>query len=261
MTAPRTPIDTAHLRAEATQDEADRLRVMDRLAEAELHLLLEGADDETATPRLFEIDGVRYALAFDLPDRLEAFAGAAGMAVLSGRALAPLLSSEGLGLGLNLGDGDDQPPSAQLLPPEAVAWLAEHLERAPEAALARIEEVAPPGALPDRLIEALDAKLPAMAGLARKAYLVSAAYEGGARGHVLGVIDPVPGAEDALARAVQEAMAFSGLDAGQIDVTFLRASNPLAASLARHGLRIDLPVPDAPDGPPPPGRDAPPRLR
>ena len=116
----------------------------------------------------------------------------------------------------------------------------------------------PPGGLPESLLTALDAKLPLAAGRARAAYLATAIYEDGTRAHVLAFVDPVPGAEPDLARAVSEALVFSGLDAGQLDVIFPRASQPLAASLARHGLRIELP---APEPAPAPNPDAPPRLR
>ncbi len=250
-----TPLDAAHQAAEASGTDEDRLAFWNRLAEAELHLLLDGTEGETVRPRLFEVDGARYALAFDLPERLTGFAGAAETATLSGRRLAGLLAGEGLGLGLNLEDA----PSAQLLPPGAMAWLAETLASAPPVESRRIEEVTPPGTLPEALLTALDGKLPLAAGVAASAYLAGAVYEGGTRAHVLAFVDAVPGAEDDLARAISEALVFSGLEAGALDVTFLRASQPLAASLARHGLRIDLPEPA------PTGRvrdpDAPPRLR
>ncbi|WGH78980.1 SseB family protein [Jannaschia ovalis] len=250
-----TPLDEAHAHAEATGADTDRLRFFERLAEAELHLLLDDAAGETVTPRLFDVDGARYALAFDLPERLEAFAGAAPTATLSGRRLAGLLAGETLGLGLNLEDA----PSAQLLPPEAVAWLVETLSTAPAEEERRIREIAPPGALPDDLLTALDGKLRLTAGLARTAYLAGVTYEDGVRSHVLGIVDAVPGAEADLARAVSEALIFSGLEAGSLDVTFLRASQPLAATLARHGLRIDLPAPESAVQLRDP--DAPPRLR
>ena len=80
-----TPLDIAHLHAGETGDDSDRLAFFNRLAEAELHLLLETAAEEAVVPRLFEIDGSRYALAFDLTERLEAFAGGAPTATLSGR--------------------------------------------------------------------------------------------------------------------------------------------------------------------------------
>ncbi|MGB3406270.1 MAG: SseB family protein [Jannaschia sp.] len=250
-----TPLDQAFIKSEETGRDNDRLAFFNRLAEAELHLLLDTADSDTVTPRLFDIEGQQYALAFDLPDRLEAFAGAAATATLSGRKLAGLLASEGLGLGLNLEDA----PSAQLLPPDAIGWLAETLLHAPTEEDRRIAEITPPGRLPEALITALDGKLSLAAGLARTAYLAGVLYEDGGRGHILGVVDPLPGAEGDLARAVSEALVFSGLDAGQIDVTFLRASQPLAATLSRHGLRIDLPAPETTSLVRDP--DAPPRLR
>ncbi|TFL19642.1 SseB family protein [Jannaschia formosa] len=250
-----TPLDTAHLRAEETGADADRLAFLGRLAEAELHLLLDAAEGETVSPRLFDVDGTRYALAFDLPERLESFAGGAPTATLSGRRLAALLAAEGLGLGLNLEDA----PSAQMIDPQAISWLAEMTGTAPAVAERALKEIAPPGALPDALLTALDAKLPLAAGLARTGYLARAIFDDGSRGHVLAFIDAVPGAEDDLARAVSEALIFSGLEAGQLDVAFLRAAHPVAAALARHGLRIDLPEQEK--SRPTRDPDAPPRLR
>lgn len=254
MTDP-TPLDRAHLHAQEAGTDAARLTFFERLAEAELHLLLDAAEDDVVTPRLFDIDGTRYALAFDLAERLTAFAGVADTATLSGRRLAAMLVTEGLGLGLNLDDA----PSAQLLEPAAMAWLAETLAHAPQEADQKIEQITSPGTLPELLLTALDKKLGLAVGLARTGYLAGAVYEGGVRGHILGFVDTVPGAEADLARAVSEALVFSGLDAGQIDVTFLRAQQPLAATLARHGLRIDMPQPDAPKAKTP--DTAPPRLR
>lgn len=254
-----TPIDRAHLRAEETGSQGDRLAFWARVAEAELALVLDAEPEgDAVSPRLFDVEDARYALAFDRPERLAAFAGPAPTATLSGRTLARLLAGAGLGLGLNLEDA----PSAQMIPPDAVAWLAEAVSAAPAEDAARIEEVTPPGALPDGLLTALDAKIPAMAGRARSAYLAGVRYEGGARGHVLAFVDALDGAEGGLARAVHEALVFSGLEAGALDVTFLRGTDAMAATLARHGLRIDLPkaeapVPVTPGGDP----DRPPRLR
>ena len=96
------------------------------------------------------------------------------------------------------------------------------------------------------------------------AYLAAVEWDSGARGHLLAFVDAAPGAEGALARAVHEALTFSGLEAGTIDVAFFRSADPVAARLARVGLRFDLPAfeprqsaPSAPGTDP----DKPPRLR
>ncbi|MGR3469128.1 MAG: SseB family protein, partial [Shimia sp.] len=87
----------------------------------------------------------------------------------------------------------------------------------------------------------------------------------GNMGHLLAFIAPVPGVEPGLARAVAEALRFSGLDAGSLDVAFFDASDEMAARLATVGLRFDLPEIETPEASPPraPGMDPdrPPRLR
>lgn len=239
MTEP-TRLDEAHARMEAApEDDAARLRFYERLADAELFLLLaEEAVEDRISPRLFPVEGVNVVLAFDREDRLTAFTqGPAPYAALSGRALAGLLAAQGLGLGLNL----DVAPSAMLLPPGNVAWLADLVAANPEEAESRIDELSAPRDLPEALLAGIDTKLAAAAGLAQFAYLAGVTYRDGRRGHLLAFVDALPGAEDSLARAAREALVFSGIEAGEMDVTFLRASDPAAARFARHGLRFDLP--------------------
>ena len=47
-----------------------------------------------------------------------------------------------------------------------------------------------------------------------------------------------------MAKAVSEALTFSGIEAGALDVSFLRSADPLAAKLVQWGLRFDLPQPE-----------------
>jgi hypothetical protein len=238
-----------------------RLRFYDRLAGAELVLLLEAeAEGDRIRPQVFPVEGERFVLVFDREERLAEFAGGpAPYAALSGRRLAGMLAGQGIGMGVNLGVA----PSAILIAAASVDWLAATLAEAPEEVEERPEEIAAPGGLPERLLEALDARLAAAEGLARMAYLVGTTYAGGRRGHLMAFIDPVPGAEPALARAVGEALTFSGIAAGSLDVGFFRASDPVAARLARVGLRFDLREAPRVAGPGAPGMDpdAPPRLR
>jgi hypothetical protein len=257
-----TPLDRAHAAMEAAPaDEALRLRFFDALAGAELFLLLETeADGDAITPRTFPVEGEPYVLAFDTEERLAAFAGEiAPYAALSGRALAPVLAVEGLGLALN----PEVAPSATFLPPEAVRWLAGTLAERPREVEARPVSVAPPAHVPESLLTAMDAKLATATGLARHAWLVAVSYGDGRDGHLLAVVDAVPGAEAGLARAMGEALTFSGVEAGEIDVAFFRASDPVMARIAKVGLRFDIPIPDQSAAPGAPGMDParPPRLR
>lgn len=254
-----TPLDRAH--AAMDQDDAARLRFFERLADAELFLLLAAeADGDRIEPDLFEIGAARYVLAFDREDRLAGFVGrAAPYAALSGRALAAMLTGQGIGLGLNL----DVAPSSILIPPGAVDWLHATLANRPAETAARPVELCAPAGLPEPLLAALDAKLAAAGGLARFAYLATVTYAPARRGHLLAFVGAAPGAEAALAQAAAEALTFSGLEAGELDVGFFDAADPMAARLARVGLRIDLPDPAEPDAPRAPGSDPnrPPRLR
>ncbi|MCH2078484.1 MAG: SseB family protein [Rhodobacteraceae bacterium] len=261
MTAP-TPIDHAFAQMEATGSDADRLRYYERVADAELFLMVEEEPtDDDVRPQVFELEEGTFVLAFDRAERLTEFTeGAAPYVALSGRALVQLLAEQGLGLGLNL----EVAPSAYLLPNEALRWFSGVLDHAPEDAEMTIKEVTTPGALPEMLLTSLDAKLALMGAAAETAFLAQASYDDGSRGHVLAFVGAAPGAEDALSKAANEALTFSGLDAGQLDVMFIRASDAVAGQLARVALRFDLPQPAAVSeerAPPGMDPDQPPKLR
>lgn len=258
-----TPLDTAHAAMEAApENDAARLTFYDRLAASELFLLLEEEPEgDRVKPQIFPVEDAQFALVFDREERLTAFAeGPAPYAALSGRVLAEMLAGQGIGLGVNLGVA----PSAILIEAASVAWLADTLAARPDEVEERAEAFGKPAGLPETLLTALDARLAATQGLAKIAYLVGVTYAGGRKGHMIGFIDPIPGAEPALARTVSDALTFSGVEAAVIDVAFFRASDPAAARLASVGLRFDLPEPpkimpvmEAPGSNP----DAPPKLR
>ncbi|GAA6179672.1 MULTISPECIES: SseB family protein [unclassified Shimia] len=259
-----TPLDQAHASMEAaTQDDAARLRFYERLADAELFLLLEKEpENDKIAPEVFETSDARFVLVFDTEERLSEFVGrAAPYVALSGRAIANMLAGQGIGLAVN----PEVAPSAILIPNEALGWLSETLTHAPEEVEAKIESFLAPAGLPEQLIAALDTKLSTTAGLAKMAYLVGTTYESGMRSHMLGFVEAMPGAEEALAQAVSEVLTFSGIEAGALDVGFFAATDPVAAQLARAGLRFDLPEPPQAQehAPAAPGRnpDQPPKLR
>lgn len=259
-----TPLDDAHAAMEAApDDDAARLRFYERLADGEMFLLLaEEAVGENMTPQVYDLEEGAFVLIFDQEERLSEFVGeAAPYAALPGRVIAGLLAGQGIGLGVNLGVA----PSSMLIPANAVDWLSETLGHGPSELEARPEEFLPPKGLPDALLTALDGKLARAAGLARGAYLAAVRYDDGRRGHMLAFINAVEGAEGALARAANEALTFSGVEAGEMDVTFLAAHDPVAAVMARVGLRFDLPEPEQPvrAAPAAPGMnpDKPPKLR
>jgi len=237
-----TDLDNAHAAMAASpDDDALRLQFYERLADSELFLLLEGEPEgEQIEPSLFDIEGGKFVLVFDREERLVDFVGrAVPYAGLPGRALVQMLTDQKIGLAFNL----DVAPSAMLISDEGVGWLAETLQNSPEAGEARLEELSAPAGLPESVITGLDRKLAIAGGLAKWAYLAAATYEGGAKGHVLAFVDAVDGAEQGLANAAGEALTFSGIEAGAMDVLFCKSSDPLAGHLAKVGLRFDLPEP------------------
>jgi SseB protein N-terminal domain len=261
MTELVTLLDAAHAAVSADpENESHRLRFFERLADGEMVILLEReAVGDSLEPRVFDLEDGPVVLVFDREERLAAFTGGiAPYAALPGRVIAGLLKGQGIGLGVNLGVA----PSSMLLPPEALDWLAETLEEAPEETEALPEAFLAPS-VPEVVVAALDAKLARARGLAVAAVLAGVLYRDGRRGHMLAFLDAAAAAEGALARAMGEALVFSGVEAGELDVAFLRATDPAAAAMARVGIRFDLPAPDTPVAPAAPGTDPakPPRLR
>ena len=245
MSEIETQLDAAHAAMmQAPNDDAARLRFYERLADGELLILLDEEPlGDKIKPALFPVEDQTFVLAFDRAERLGEFVGlVAPYAAMSGRALAAMLAGQGIGIALN----PEVAPSSILIPADAVDWLEQTLSNGPAHVEARIVEVRPPAGLPEDLIAALDRKLASAAGLAKMAYLAAVSYEGGAQGHLLAFVDAIEAAQGALATAVGEALTFSGIEAGAIDVAFLAPSDPMAARLSRVGLRIDLPVPEAP---------------
>lgn len=259
-----TPLDLAHAAMEAApEDDAARLRFFERLADSELFVLLDKEPEgDRISPDVFDTGEGQFVLVFDREERLAQFANRiVPYAALSGRVIAQMLAGQGIGLGVNL----EVAPSSILIPDEAMGWLAETLAHAPGEVEASITEVHPPRGLPEVLLTALDAKLATAAGLAKMAYLAAVTYEGGGSGHLLAFIGAKDGAESALAKAVGEALTFSGIEAGALDVGFFAASEEMSGRLARVGLRFDLPEPEQAQSYQPqiPGSDPakPPRLK
>ena len=233
----RTPLDEAHAAMMAAEeDDTARLRFYERVADVELFLLLEAEPEgDQVSPVLLE-DG--YVLVFDRVARLAAHVGRpAPYVALSGRAIVGMLEGQDLGMAVNIGVA----PSEILLPAGSVAWLRDTLANEAGEVEARIDRVLPPKGLPETLVAAIDAKLATATAMAAGAYLVAVDYRGGGRGHLLAFVGAIPRAQDALVRAASEALTFSGVEAGAMDIGFFAPDDPVVAKLARVGLRFDLP--------------------
>lgn len=258
-----TELDRAHARMEANEaDIAARLGFFERLADTEFFMLLEKEPDANSViPRVFAFDGQDYVLVFDREQRLAEFVGdITPYVALSGRAIMNMLAGQEIGLGVNL----DVAPSSILIPGDAVAWLLDKLAQGTEINHEQPTKLHPPTGVPELLLQALNTKLALAMGLAQSAFLVRTEYTNGRSGLLLGIIDAAEASEHALSQAVSEALVFSGLENETLDVAFFKPSESICASLAKVGLRFDIPkVPDNQSTPTPPGMnpDQPPRLR
>ncbi|MGA1614226.1 MAG: SseB family protein [Lutimaribacter sp.] len=244
MTETHSELDKAHAAMEAAPNEdGARLRYYQILADTELCLLLRAeAQGDMIEPESFDLGDMRVVLVFDSEERLAQFTGAAApYAAISGRVLAGMLAGQGLGLGVNL-----EAPSAFLVPPEGVAWLVDTLGHTPQEAEARIQALHRPTGLPAVVLEALAERLSRMAGLAQAAFLVGAEYHSGGRGHVLAILNAAPRAQAPLAKAMAEALTFSGIEAGTLDVVFIDDSHPFLPQFRAQGLALDIPQPPQP---------------
>lgn len=235
-----TPIDAAFAaHAAAPENDALHLRFLERVMDAELHVLLEAEPvGDRLVPQVFDLADGRFVLAFDRDARLSEFLDApAPYAALAGRRLVEMLAGQGIGIGLNLGVA----PSETLLPAESVVWMAARVAPPGRVIAARPERVGPPRDVPPDLLTALDAKLAAMAGLIGAAHLISAEFADRGPALLLVLVDVPEPAQPEVAAAIDEAVRFSGAGAG-LDVTFLGAAAPLMERIAALSIRIDLPA-------------------
>lgn len=258
-----TPLDLAHGAMESAPDDAPAsLRFYERFADAELFLMLEDDASDTIRPLIFKTSDGSFALVFDREDRLASFVDTpAPYVAMSGRRIAKFLAGEDIGIGLNLSVA----PSSMLLPPNAVEWLHTALGAKSVETEATPEQFHPPKGLPETLVTALDVKLANMSGVVSAAYLVGVTYKGGQNGHMLALLDVPLAARDGVAEAFSEALQFSGIEAGQLDVTFLAGTEPFIETLKTVGLGFEIPELILPKAPKPvvPGMDPskPPKLR
>ncbi|QCO56754.1 SseB family protein (plasmid) [Pseudorhodobacter turbinis] len=261
-------LDAAHAAMTAhPEDEAARLRYYARFADDMLYLVLEEeAVGSNIRPVVLELEEGSVVLAYDSEERMgEATDAPVPYAELPGRVIAAQLAGQNVALGINLGLGEAE----FLVAPEALSWLSQTLEHTPVDVSARPVSFEAPRGLPAGLMLAIEGKLARAGGLAQAALLAAVRYDDGRQGHMLAFVGAAPGAQTALTRAASEALTFSGVEAGEMDVTFLDighdAGRAAAERMARVAHRFDLPEPVVTEPPKPaaPGMDPtkPPKLR
>lgn len=255
-----TSLDIAH--AQMQTDDAATFTFYERFLESEMFMILEEeVDDDTARPLILDTSDTSAALVFDLEERLAEFAGEpVPYIAMSGRKITALLAGEEIGIGVNLGA-----VSETVLTPEIVGWLAETRTSNDSVVQEKPLEITAPLGVPEQLIKALDTKLANMSGVVAAAYLVGVKYDGAGQGHLLALINVTPDAQNGVAEAMSEALLFSGIEAGGLDITFLLSDDASVSRFAKVGLAFEIPeliLPRAPEMiAPGMDPDKPPKLR
>ncbi|WP_313135684.1 SseB family protein [Paracoccus jeotgali] len=245
--------------------DADRARVLNRLADTTLFVALDD-DPQGDRARLLMLGAAeaRTALAADEPERLADFLSApTAHAELPGRVLAAMLAAEGAALMVNPGA-----PSQMLLDAGMLGWLSQALSAQPEATEAAQARLSAP-ALPvvAALADPLAARLADMAGLVEGLGIVGAdwghdASGQGERGHLLVVLGAPPDQQPRIAKALAEMLAFLPPLPDRCDVAFDLKLPPEAVVL-RPQPSAPQPEPEPRKTPRAPGSDPdkPPILR
>jgi hypothetical protein len=114
----------------------------------------------------------------------------------------------------------------------------------PETLEARVAGYVAPS-VPQAVLVALQRAL-AQAG---RALVVGVRYADGRQGQMLALTGVASGAEAKVARAVTEALAFSGIEAGALDVVFLASDNPVIGRMAGIALVLETHAPATPEVP------------
>lgn len=239
----QTALDLSHgAMIGAPENGNARLKFYHQLADATLFLLLEKEPvDETIAPETFELSDATYVLAFDSEERLAEFANSVVPYVaLSGRVIAGLLRDQNIGLGLNV----DVAPSSILLPATALNWLCETLDTPTFSANAEITAIAPPSDIAKDIVAPLAASVRNNGAAATAAFLVSVRYSNATSGALVGFIGAPDAAHAPLAKAISEALIFSGNAADAVGVGFFTEGDPVAIEMARRGIEFEINRPE-----------------
>ena len=235
----------------APENTALRRAYYQQLADTEIYIPVADVTGESFTPETFDLDLGATVLAFDSPERLADFLGTGhDFVALPARVLIPLLVDQRLLLLIN-----PDSASANLLPRDVLIWVQDVVAAMPSQAVAGLTGLCKPGAATAPMVAALDRAFGQMPGAATQALLFDSD-----QGLTIAFTGAAETSHPALAKAVQDALVFAGVDA-DCSVVFL--SDTQAQSITPVALAFDLPKPVAPPIAQAPGTDPdkPPKLR
>ena len=172
-------------------------------------MLLEERLEDTLSPKIQDIDGKPFFLAFDTEARLANFCPCVAQYVaINGRVLAEVLSGQEVGLALNLNVAG----SEILLPFFAMNWLSEVIAKSPEVYHALPKVFFTIDQKAEGILVALSQKLAPSSLLAKDFLLTGVEYDDKSRGILLAIIEAAESTQKVFVKAAHEAILFSVLN-------------------------------------------------
>lgn len=216
-----------------------RLNYYGVLADTNLFLLLEHEpSNEILEPKSIELDGNRFALAFDCEENLSEFYGeAAEFAQVTGRVLAKMLSEEKIGLGINLGISEGE----LLLPFDVIEWFVSLLDETPNFIPNTPQKFLPSNTFPEVILEALQQKLKPAVGLFIEIWVCGVEYSEDEFSHLICLIGAQKSAEQAMIKSIKEVLSFSDLNLGNIDVAHFDYNDDACRKIRDIGIKLEFP--------------------
>lgn len=216
-----------------------RLNYYGVLADTDLFLLLEQeTSNEILEPKIIQLEGNNFALAFDSEENLSEFYGeAAAFAQITGRVLAKMLLEEKIGLGINLGVSEGE----LLLPYSVIKWFVSVLDETPNLVQTTPKKFLPVKAFPEIMFKALQQKLKPAVGLFDEIWICAVEYNEDETSHLICLMGVQNSAQQAIVKSINEVLSFTDIDLGNIDVAHFSYGDEACNKIREIGIKLEFP--------------------
>ena len=216
-----------------------RLNYYGVLADTDLFLLLEQeTSNEILEPKIIQLEGNNFALAFDSEENLSEFYGeAAAFAQITGRVLAKMLLEEKIGLGINLGVSEGE----LLLPYSVIEWFVSVMDEPHNLVQTTPKKFLPVKALPEIMFKALQQKLKPAVGLFDEIWICAVEYNEDETSHLICLMGAQNSAQQAIVKSINEVLSFTDIDLGNIDVAHFSYGDEACNKIREIGIKLEFP--------------------